>query len=290
MSFKYLFVILMLFYVNTYGQAVSTDTSLSSFALATDSLQTDSTKKDTVITPRNFFSEINFPFFDNDPSRKSVLKYIQPKKTDHSLLLFSILCILCCIAVYIKYQYQKELEEIAKYVFGVSTSLQKEMTLNKIFLSINYHITTIFLLYFLIKINLKTIPYSDYYLMFVIAVSFVGIGFARYLLLNLLSNIFDMQEVYYSYQTTNNYINYMSGLILLPILFTEIYSHGKISHILLYIGFSVVLINILYKVFKNILPHTPLMIYNLFHFIIYFCGVEIFPYLILNKFFREQIF
>lgn len=290
MNFKCLLITLLLICSNTYGQGYSRDRDIMLRYIQPVVKDTAAEKKDTVIAPRNFFNEIDFSYFKINKSIKPVLKYIQPKKENSKEYFFLILCILAAVVVYIRYHYAKEIVDIIKSTFSISQSFEKEISFNKMILMINYLITCVILLFFIAKYFLKNNSLSDQNLLIIIATTIVSIAFIRFVLFRFLGFVFDMKEIVLSYQVTNDHINYVTGLILLPILISEIYSHTKISPILLYIGFFTLLINILYKLFKNILLHTQLMIYNLFHFIIYFCAVEIFPYLILNKFFREQIF
>ena len=290
MNSKIVLLTFSLFCVNAYSQADTTINMTSVSVINFIDSASVQNKIDSIVFPRNIFSEIDFSYFKTNTNTKSVLKYIQPKKGNSKHYFFAILCFLAMTVVYIRYQYQKELNQIIKSAFGINNSIEKDISINKLLLSLNYMITSILLLYFFIKLSNFKFKFTDETLMMIVTVTFVGLAVSRYILLKFLGIIFELQELFSNYQTTNDYINYVTGIILLPILFSEIYSHSKISHILLYIGFFIVLINILYKIIKNILLHTQLMVYNIFHFIIYFCAVEIFPYLILNKFFREQIF
>lgn len=281
---------MLLFGSNTNGQSISTSDPIMFPYIQPTISDTGIEKKDTLLLPRNYFNELDFSYFKIDSNIKPVLKYIQPRKENSKDFFFLILCILSASIVYIRFHSGKEIIDIIKSTLSISPTYEKEMSFNKMILQINYLTTCTILLFFIATYWMKNSLFSDQILLLTIAATIVCIAFIRFVLFRFLGFVFDMKEVVLSYQVTNDHINYVTGLILLPILFSEIYSHTKISPILLYIGFFTLLINILYKLFKNILLHTPLMVYNLFHFIIYFCAVEIFPYLILNKFFREQIF
>lgn len=245
-------------------------------------------KKDTLIPVDHILEKIDLGVFENRNNKILVNNYLKARPKNSRDYLFLMAFAFACIVVFMKVSSRKELEDLFKSTIQLTVNSKIDFSLSQLFLLLNYFFVVVVFVINCIHFFEPTWIFSDTNLMLYIFVFFVLAYVSKLFVWMVLDWIFDLNNLFYATMKVNNQINIFTGIVLLPIILLEIYSHSYFTTILIYTASLVILINILYKGFKNILMHKRYIVYHLFQFIIYICAVEIIPLLLLNNFLKAK--
>jgi len=249
-----------------------------------------SQSKDTLIPVENILDKMDFAIFENRNDKNRVNNYLKVRPKNSSDYLFLIAFVFACIVVFMKVSSRKEMVDLFKSTIQIGGNAKIDFSLVQLFLLLNYFFVLVIFMINCLHFLKPTWIFNDTNLMMYVFVFIVLAYVSKLFVWMLLDWIFDLNNLFYATMKVNNQINIFTGIALLPIILLEIYSHSFIASILIYTASLIILINILYKGFKNILMHKRYIVYHLFQFIIYICAVEIIPLLLLNNFLKAKKF
>lgn len=245
-------------------------------------------KKDTLIPFENILDKLDLAIFENQNNKVVINNFLKARPKNSRDYLFLIAFGFACVVVFMKVSSRKELEDLFKSTIQFSGNSKIDFSLSQLFLLFNYFFVLVVFIINGIHFFIPSLNFNDTNLMVYIFVFIVLAYVSKLVVWMVLDWIFDLNNLFYASMKVNNQINILTGIVLLPIILLEIYSHGYFTKILIYTASSVILINILHKGFKNILMHKRYIVYHLFQFIIYICAVEIIPLLLLNNFLKAK--
>ncbi len=99
----------------------------------------------------------------------------------------------------------------------------------------------------------------------------------------LLSWIFEKQEIVQQYLFNNTIVNEFAGMILFPICILLLIASPKIGTFLLLMSLGILIILLIYKYIRNFRTINNLLRLDFVHFLLYLCAFEILPLLVLFK-------
>lgn len=108
----------------------------------------------------------------------------------------------------------------------------------------------------------------------------------RHLSLNYLGNTFEITRETGQFSFTIMLFNIFLGLILMPINLFIAFAPEEISSIFIYIGLIIIILTFVLRQLRGLFIANRFLFNHQFHFILYFCTVEITPILVLIKFFQ----
>ena len=141
--------------------------------------------------------------------------------------------------------------------------------------------TSIFLISNLLQIQIvESQTYS-----ILLCIAGVGAFFIfKHFILSVLSALFPFKKEINLYSFTIATFNFIIGIALLPFISLLAFSDSALHNYILNIMLALIVIILIYRIFRSLLIGQKYLINNKFHFFMYLCTVEIAPMIILFKF------
>ena len=151
------------------------------------------------------------------------------------------------------------------------------------FLNISMFIYQVFL-YFNLHTNINSIL-----LFFIIFFIIISYFLFKYVIIQLLGNIFDATEVKKLYIHNTNLLNQINGIILLISVIVIPFIDNNFIVIIIYATFILLIISYIIRVLRTVQIFSYKH-FSLLYLFLYFCTVEILPFFIIIKVLRINIF
>ncbi len=209
----------------------------------------------------------------------------QPSQFNWTLLI-GFLSVLLLIGL--KSYYQKFVNQVINTIvnFQLADKLLREKNIiaRRAFFMMNINFVLIFGLFLLLLASYWQIRLTNHYFYdyLIILALIISVLLARLLLLYLTGIIFETRQII-NEQVHNSYlINKNLGLVLLPLVFTAVYTTQTISHIILFTGLILFAIATLYRLIRGfqIILRSGVLFY---YAILYLCTLELLPLVIGSK-------
>ncbi len=217
-----------------------------------------------------------------------------PLSIAHQSVDWITLVFIACLFIlaWIQTSFSKRLGQIFHAVFQAHhlNQLEREGNLLKERITIGlgfiyYSISSIFV--FLIVREYGIVPPGMSNMAFtgLIFAGLLSYQFAKSAIINVTGIIFDTREIARSYQLNTLIFNIMIGFVLLPLALIATYWS---SPIVIITGIILVLLLLIYRLFRGFLTGMVNKSYNLFYLFLYLCTLEILPLLLLYKVISEN--
>lgn len=274
-------------------------------SIQTDTLSTniDSLKQSKIPKPVEMFqllsaekSRFNYKplkvFIERNKVDLSPAKsiYFEPSIVHRSTLNWTLILCLICISLILglKRYYEKFMNQVVNSIFNFQlaekTLREKNVLARRAFFIMNLNYLLIFSLFIslvLFSLNFKISPkyYIDY---LIVALGVLSLLLIRVGVIYLNGYLFQMMPITLEYIHNIYLINKNLGIVLMPLLFTSIYTTPVLSKILLTASFALVTFAALFKIirgFQIIIKNGVLLFYS----ILYLCTLELLPLVIGSK-------
>ncbi len=225
----------------------------------------------------------------SDNASTGVIKYIphiyQRSEFNWTLIVgFISVLLLMVLTTYYKKFVNQVIITLVNFQLAEKMLREKNIIVRRAFFIMNINFVLMFSMFLLLIANYLNIRLTQsYYIDYIVILAItITVLLARLFILKITGTIFETSQAF-NEQIHNNYlINKNLGLIMLPLVFTAIYSAPLISKILLLAGTILLSLATMYKIirgFQIILRNGVL----LFYAILYLCTLELLPLAIGSK-------
>ncbi len=162
---------------------------------------------------------------------------------------------------------------------------KKRLDIFSLLLFINFILATATFVFLSLK-DLKTLSLNIYSALPILIVALSLIIILKSLLERIVGHFFEFSDVIKTYLFQKNAFKYISGLLLVLANVLILYSHFD-KKIIIYITFGLLFLINLNGFIRFLKLYQKNIINNFFYFLLYLCALEIGPYVILYKVFKD---
>jgi hypothetical protein len=131
---------------------------------------------------------------------------------------------------------------------------------------------------------------NQQFLLFIFCILAVSIiYFSKFVIISLVSYLFDAEKLTRNYFYNTFLINNFVGLILLPIILLIAYNRLIPADLLIKAGAFIFIASFIYRITRGVVIAIADGTYSVFHILLYLCTLEILPILFLIKLIKESI-
>lgn len=288
-------IVLVLYTLHTFGQAndVSSnkDTSVSVDPGVVEPLRKILPYEKKL--PKAIEQEVNKNANTNQLAKDNIsideIRNVKPLYSENKTILFYLFLVMVLIVGFVKSSYTGYLSAIQRSIFNTNLAHQFHRTMgarmvqpfSMLFI---FNLLSISTLLYLITQNFSdyifTAPIQHFFIILLVVAAY---HVFKLFLNNFLSSIFKLKNVLSFYQFNFFLVEVAVCILIIPLLMLATFNGAFNTKILLLICLSIFIIGHLYAYFKGILSSLRLIVFHKFYFFLYFCILEIGPFLILFK-------
>ncbi len=217
------------------------------------------------------------------------IRNVKPLYSENNTILFYLFLLMVLIVGFVKSGYTNYLSAIQRSVFNTNLAHQFHRTLGArmiqpFSLLFIFNLLAISTLLYLITQNFSdyifTAPAQHFLIILLIVAAY---HVFKLFINNFLSSIFQLKNTLSFYQFNFFLIEVATCIIIIPLLMLATFNGAFNAKLLLLICLFIFVAGHMYAYFKGILSSLRLIVFHKFYFFLYFCILEIGPFLVLYK-------
>jgi len=217
------------------------------------------------------------------------IRNVKPLYAENNTILFYLFLVMVLIVGFVKAGYSGYLTAIQRSVFNTNLAHQFHRTMGArmvqpFSLLFIFNLLSISTLLYLITQNFSdyifTAPVQHFFLILLVVAAY---HVFKLFINNFLSGVFKLKNILSFYQFNFFLIEVATCIIIIPLLMLATFNGSFNAKTLLLICLIIFVLGHVYAYFKGILSSLRLIVFHKFYFFLYFCILEIGPFLVLYK-------